>query len=153
MEEREALRARGDAGRDREHEERRRPLREHDVLEQVRPQERVQRERLEARDEGGGDQRERDDERREARPAGAQREAEDREDRDEDDGLRREIHGATLALRARGVVGNTRAFQARVAGSCPAGRFGSVRHSRYVVCCENRRNNDRPASCVQTDGL
>ena len=51
----------------------------------------MQRKRLEARDEGGEDQRERDTERREARAARARREAEDREDQDEDDGLRREI--------------------------------------------------------------
>ena len=65
-EERKAGGARGDVARHREEEQRRRPLREHDVLEQVRPEERVVRERLELGDEGRED---------ESTPAAAERDA------------------------------------------------------------------------------
>ena len=96
-------RARGGRARHREHEQRRRPLREHDVLEQVRPEERVHRERLERPRERGEDQRER---RRGGghlsprRPFRAGRErVRERDRRHERDSLGRGMHPATLAAR------------------------------------------------------
>ena len=64
---RDPLRERGGEA---EQEQRRRPFREHDVLEQVRGQEVAERERLERRDERGEDQREPG---RESDDAGARR--------------------------------------------------------------------------------
>ena len=104
--------------RDREDEQPRRPLREHDVLEQVRPEERVQRERLELGEERGEDQRERGgrgDDAEAARALGARDECvAECERRHEGDGLRREMHGATLAGRAGVAQGRvTRASKPR----------------------------------------
>ena len=113
-------------GRNREHEQRRRPLGEDDVLQQVRPEERVQRERLQLRREGGEDQRERGRSGRDAEPARrlcARDECvAERERRDEPDGLRREVHPATLAARARSEGVITRGFHPLVIGSNPIGR-------------------------------
>ena len=93
------------ARRDREHEQRGRPLGEHDVLQQVRPEERVQRERLQLGGEGGEDQREAGDCSGDPEPARRLRARDERvaerERRDEPDGLRREVHPATLAAPSR----------------------------------------------------
>jgi len=91
-EEREADRAVRKVRRDSEHEECRRPLCENDVLQQVRPEERVVRERLELREErrehkedperAGGQTRPRDG------AAAGYEDKPDRERRHEPDGLR-----------------------------------------------------------------
>ena len=47
----------GERRRDAEHEQERRPLREHDVLEEVRPDEVLARERVERRDQRGDEER------------------------------------------------------------------------------------------------
>ena len=102
--------------RDGEYEQRRRPLGEHDVLQQVRPQERVRRERLQLGREGGEDESERGGSACDSPASGGlgardQRVAE-REQRDEDDGLQRE-------------------HAWRYASSSPCGRSSMVEHARF----------------------
>ena len=98
--EREPGRPLGEPRRDREQEQHRSPLREHDVLQQVRPEERVIRKRLELGEECGEDECH-------AERAGGQTKARnltassrhgepDRERRREHDRLRRRVHLATV---------------------------------------------------------
>ena len=86
-----------------EHEQRRRPLGEDDVLQQVRPEKRVQREGLQLREERQEQKRKTDACGRclgAARTMAARRqEVRERECGDEPDGLRGEVHHATLAVR------------------------------------------------------
>ena len=102
-EEDEVARTGGDAGGNREHEQGRRPLGEDDVLQQVRPEKRVQCELLKLRDEREKDERQPERRRRRLHPIrpvpSRQKEVRERERGHEHDRLRRGMHPATLAVR------------------------------------------------------
>jgi hypothetical protein len=104
-EEREPGGALGDLRREGEDEQQRRPFCEHHVLQQMRPEEGVVRERLELREEGGEDEQDAErscgDTRPGDGPAAPGEQEPDRQGRREPDGLRRGMHLATVPSASR----------------------------------------------------